>query len=419
MRVCKFGGAALRDGAAFRRVGQIVREEPARRIIVPSAPGKRDAEDEKITDLLYACHSAAADGRAFAHLFDRAAQRYRQIAGELGLPLPDGALRAVYQGLREGASAAWAASRGEWLSALLLSQYLKLPLVDAAEVIRFDGAGRLLEGETLRLLRARLGGLPGAVLPGFYGADAAGTVFTFPRGGSDVTGALAAAALNAEVYENWKDVRGVFAADPALVADARCVPEMSYRALRAYSRLGAQVLHEAAVAPLRRAGIRMNIRSFAETRHPGTWIHGGAGEARPHVIGVTGRVGVALLRLTGIEKGSEMTRAALAAGLLPQRLAADADTLCLLLQDGRELPAGLLALADAHALTPRLAMLSAVGEHIDRLDGAARLSEALTAAGIPVLALHQPPEGLYVTALIAQEEYGRGVNAAYDAFIRT
>ncbi|MBQ7455731.1 MAG: aspartate kinase, partial [Clostridia bacterium] len=155
MIVCKFGGAALRDAEGFTRVRRIVESDRERRVIVPSAPGKRHAGDEKITDLLYACQAAASAGQSFAHLFDRVAGRYRQIAAELGLPVPDEALRVVYQGLKAGAGAAWAASRGEYLSALLLSAYLGLPLLDAAEVIRFDLAGRLLPEETRRLLRER------------------------------------------------------------------------------------------------------------------------------------------------------------------------------------------------------------------------------------------------------------------------
>ncbi|MBQ9195847.1 MAG: aspartate kinase, partial [Clostridia bacterium] len=221
MRVCKFGGTALRDGKAFRAVREIVRSEPARQVIVASAPGKRDGRDEKVTDLLYACQDAACGGRAFSHLFDRVAGRCREIAAELGLPAPDDDLRQVYGGLREGCSPSWAASRGEWLSARLLGAYLGFPVIDAAQVIRFDSRGGLDEESSLSLLRQALRGP--CVVPGFYGADGEGTVFTLSRGGSDVTAALAAAACNADVYENWKDVEGVRAADPALVADARCI----------------------------------------------------------------------------------------------------------------------------------------------------------------------------------------------------
>ena len=419
MRVCKFGGASLRDAAGFRQAARIVAAAPDRRVIVVSAPGKRGRQDEKITDLLYACHGAAAAGRAFSHIFDRVAQRFRDIASSLQLPVPDDALRFVYHGLREGRSAAWAASRGEYLCGALLSRYLRLPLLDAAQVIRFDASGVLLQEETLRLLTAALGDGRGAVLPGFYGADAAGGIHTFPRGGSDVTGALAAAALHAEVYENWKDVRGVYAADPALVPDARCVSDMTYRELRAYSRLGAGVLHEAAVAPVRQAGVRLNIRSSLDPAHPGTWVHASFGAPESAAVtGITGRTGLTLARLERIGKGAELARAALALSLPLERLALDEDTLCLTLRGGPQALSTLAEGAERSVLRERLAALSVVGEGLSRMDAAARLAAALSAAGAPLLSLHQPPAGLYITALIPQEAYPRAVGAAYDAFLR-
>lgn len=418
MRVCKFGGAPLSSAAGFEQVRRLIQEQPARRVIVPSAPGKRDAADEKVTDLLYACQGAAAAGRAFQHIFDRVAQRYRQIAREAGLPAPDDDLRAVYAGVKSGASAAWAASRGEWLCARMLSAYLNLPFVDAAEVIRFDAGGRLMEEKTRELLRARLADGRGAVLPGFYGADAADSIHTFARGGSDITGALAAAALNADVYENFKDVRGVYAADPMLVPDARIVADMTYRELRALSRLGAQVLNEAAVAPVRQAGVALNIRAFDAPAHPGTLVHAAFGaQEEAAITGVTARRGLRLLRLEALNGGLELAAQALSLKLPLLRLAADEDALCLLLPMEADARA-LLGRAQRVSEQVHLAALSVVGEGLGRLDGAARLGAALSAAGVRALALHQPPAGLYITAVVAEEDAAEGVRAAYDAFIR-
>lgn len=414
MRVCKFGGAPLRDGEAFRQARRMLEKEKDRRVAVVSAPGRREPKDEKVTDLLYACQSAAAAGRPFKQLFERAAERFREIAAALGLPDPAEELRAVYAGLRAGASPAWAASRGEWLCGRLLARWLDWPFVDAAEVIRFDARGRLQTEETLGLMRQRLA--QGGVLPGFYGADAAGGIHTFERGGSDVTGALAAAALGADVYENFKDVRGVFAADPSLAPDARCVAEMTYRELRALSRLGAQVLCEAAVAPVRAAGIPLNIRPADDPAHPGTWVRGAFGGETPRAIAVTGRREVTLWRLEDIGQGIDLARRALAAGLPLERAALDADTLCLTLRGDAPLPD---ALAAARRERRPLAALSLIGEGLPRLDAAARFSAALGAAGIRPEALHMPPDGLYMTALIAREAYEKGVRAVYDAFLRT
>lgn len=415
MRVCKFGGAALRDGEGFRRVKEIAAEDGSRQIIVPSAPGRRDGGDEKITDLLYACQTAAEAGRGFGHLFDRIAGRYREIAAALRLPAPDDDLREIFGGLRRGASPAWAASRGEWLCGRLLAAYLDMPFVDAASVIRFDAAGNLLERDTTELLRQMP--VP-CVLPGFYGADGLGTVHTFPRGGSDVTAALAAAARNADVYENWKDVRGVFAADPELVPDAQCVTAMSYRELRALSALGARVLAEEAVAPVRRAGVPLTVRSFLEPRHPGTRIGPAfGGQSAAEAIGVTGRSELRLYRLERLDGGETLARSALEAGLPLFKLAVDADALCLALRGDEPLPEALQALSE-RVWQHRAASVSAVGEGLRRADGAARFAAALSAAGVRAYSLHMPPDGLYVTAVIPEADFARSVAALYDAFIR-
>lgn len=416
MRVCKFGGAALRDGDAFQQVHCIIKSQPERRVIVVSAPGAVEGREEKITDLLYACQSAAEAGCGFSHLFDRVAARYRQIAAALGLPAPDDDLRAVYTGLRQGATSDWAASRGEWLCARLLGRYLDWPAAEAAELIRFDGDGRLQAEETLARLR-RL--QTPCVLPGFYGADAAGAIHTFPRGGSDVTAALAAAACNADVYENWKDVRGIYAADPRWVPDAACVQAMTYRELRALARMGAQVMAEDAVSPLRRAGIALNVRSFREPEHPGTWVRPAFGqEARPAALAVTGKRGLSLWRLEKVEHGEELARRAIQAGLPLERLAVDADAVSLTLRRQEPLPETLRGLADQAFRHPHTAALSVVGEALNRADGAARFASALTAAGIRPLSLHMPPEGLSITAVIEEDAFGDGVRAAYDAFVR-
>ncbi len=418
MLVCKFGGSALRQAEDFRRARQIIEADPARRWIVPSAPGKRSAQDEKVTDLLYACQSAAAGGSAFLHIFDRVAQRMRALAAALALPDIDGMLRKVYETLRGGADAAYAASRGEYLCGYLLAAFLQLPFVDAAEVIRFDREGRLDEAKTQALLRERLRALPGAVIPGFYGADDTGAIHTFARGGSDVTGALVASALNADAYENWKDVRGVYAADPRVVPDARIVPEMSYRELRAYSRLGAGVLCEAAVAPVRRAGIPLHVRSFEDIAHPGTWIHSMPGQISARFIGVTGESGLTRVRLERMEGGMELLRS-----LLPERpraahLFADDDSLTLLLRSGAQLPGAQDERVQVR-VQPHMALVSAVGTQLGRMGGMQRLCAALSAQGIRVWAAHQMPDDMYLCAVVAQNELSGAVRAVYDAFVRT
>ena len=190
MLVCKFGGSSLADAKQFQKVKDIITRDPLRRYVVPSAPGKRGPGDEKITDLLYACQSAAAGGRNFKHIFERIAFRYTEIAEELQVDFPQEWLDEVCEQIGSGASPMLAASRGEYLSGKLLARYLGVPFVDAAEVIRFTRDGHLDEEKTNELLSARLLPLERAVVPGFYGADEDGRIVTFSRGGSDVSGSL-------------------------------------------------------------------------------------------------------------------------------------------------------------------------------------------------------------------------------------
>ncbi len=224
MIVAKFGGSSLADAAQFRKVKEIVEMNHERKYIVPSAPGKRGPGDDKITDLLYAAHRAASEGKAFRHLLERIQARYEEIADELQIDMDFGKEFAVIEeNLKKGATPDYAASRGEYLNGRLLARYLEMPFVDAAEVVRFSADGRLKEEETNTLIGDRLATLRRAVIPGFYGAEEDGTVRTFSRGGSDVSGALVARAVNADIYENWTDVTGFRMADPRIVPDAQYI----------------------------------------------------------------------------------------------------------------------------------------------------------------------------------------------------
>ena len=271
MLTCKFGGSSLSCSANFQRAAAILAADSHRRCVVVSAPGRRNPQDAKLTDLLYACQSAAAQGRGFSALFDRVAGRYLEIAQGLGLRDIGPLLDEVRAALRH-AWPARAASLGERLCAQLMARYLNWPFVDAAEVVRFGPGGALDASATQALLAGRLRSLPCAVLPGFYGAAANGEIFTFSRGGGDITGALAAQAVNAEVYENWTDVPGVLRADPRIIPEAAPVPFLTYRELKLLSRLGAGVVHAQAIAPAHRAGIPTHVRSTFAPGAPGTVI---------------------------------------------------------------------------------------------------------------------------------------------------
>ena len=271
--VAKFGGSSLADASKFEAVRQIVLDDPARRIVVPSAPGKRAQDDHKVTDLLYMSHQLAQHNIDISDVFCLVAERFEDIRQNLGLTLDlPTELQRIRERIEQGASADYVASRGEYLNGLLLAEYLGFTFVDAAEVVRFDATGRYDSSQTMELLGQRLIRDPRVVIPGFYGADAQGDIHTFSRGGSDVTGAIVARAARADLYENWTDVSGFLTADPRIADDARPIKVVTYRELRELSYMGAAVLHEEAIFPVREKGIPIHVRNTGAPDEPGTLI---------------------------------------------------------------------------------------------------------------------------------------------------
>lgn len=269
--ISKFGGSSLADGGCFATVREILRQDPSRQGVVVSAPGKRNQEDEKITDLLYACHDRRSNHGDWESVFSRIARRFTGIAEECGL---EGLFREELDALRrqisQGVSRDFLASRGEYFSAKLMAAYLGREFIDSALWLRMTADGGVDTVRSYGALR-RLAQKP-FVTPGFYGADASGEIRTFPRGGSDITGALAAAALDADLYENWTDVPGILQVDPRIHPQARTVRYLTYGELAELGAVGTQVLHEGAVRPVRDAEIPMQIRSTKIPEDPGTRI---------------------------------------------------------------------------------------------------------------------------------------------------
>ncbi len=298
--VAKFGGSSLADAKQFRKVADIIRANPDRCYIVASAPGKRDSADIKVTDLLYRCYDRAAAGEDFSDVLSQIEARFTEIADTLGVAFDPGTeLAEIASRLRDAPERDYMASRGEYLNAKLLAAYLGFPFFDAAEAVRFSPRGEFLPGETNAALSAALAPLGRAVIPGFYGSDSAGRIHTFSRGGSDVTGALVARAVGAKLYENWTDVSGMLFTDPRIVPDPGTIDYITYKELRELSYMGASVLHEDAVFPVRRAGIPINIRNTNRPDDPGTMIsHDLPPAAAQRVItGVAGRKGFATVQV--------------------------------------------------------------------------------------------------------------------------
>jgi len=292
-KVVKFGGSSLADANQFKKAAEIIRADNERRYIIPSAPGKRFKEDVKVTDMLYACYDAFTENHVDeGHgLLMQIEERFNAIIDGLNLDLDIGdEFAQITNDFEQQLGRDYAASRGEYLSGLILSELLDCPFVDAADVIRFKVSGNFDADETDRLLSMILEGLDNAVVPGFYGAKPGGEIKTFSRGGSDITGSLVAKAMNAAVYENWTDVSGFLVADPRIVDNPKPIQSITYREMRELSYMGATVLHEDAIFPVREAKIPINIRNTNSPADPGTTIIFEANDAPEWTItGIAGK----------------------------------------------------------------------------------------------------------------------------------
>ncbi len=298
MVVAKFGGSSLADAAQFQKVKNIVFADSRRMLIIPSAPGRRFDKDEKVTDLLYLCHSQQASGMPFQKTFEEIQKRYSDIAKQLHLSLElEPFFQEIQQQMEEGASADYFASRGEFLNGVLLANYLGFEFLDAAEVIFFNEQGVFDAEKTNYVLKQRLDKIEKAVIPGFYGSNPDGSIRVFSRGGSDITGAIVARAAQAELYENWTDVSGFLMADPRIVTDPRPISHITYHEMHELCCAGATVLHEDCVFPVSSAGIPTNIRNTNLPQHPGTMITCSALQREDFAIfaGVSGKKGFSLL----------------------------------------------------------------------------------------------------------------------------
>ena len=302
MKVVKFGGSSMADAGQYRKIRDILLADPERKVVIVSAAGKRHKNDHKITDLLYLCHAHTQYGVDCTGVFEMIADRYREIRRDLNLDLD---LETEFSVLKKGldakaVSADELASRGEYFSAKLMAAFLGFDFIDARDWIRFNFDGTVDQEVTYENLKKLYHG-QGVVIPGFYGQMPDGRIRTFSRGGSDITGALAAAALDADVYENWTDVSGILMADPRIVENPQTIPEVTYDELRELSYSGAQVLHEGTIFPVREKNIPLNIRNTNAPNDPGTLImerfdH----DSDPHrfITGITGKKDFTIISLS-------------------------------------------------------------------------------------------------------------------------
>lgn len=434
--VCKFGGSSLASAEQFRKVRAIVEADPRRRIVVPSAPGKRDARDAKITDLLYLCHHAASIDADFSSPFAQIVDRFAGIERELGLAT---GIEAQLERLREefvrGVSADYAASRGEHFCGRLLAAYLDAEFVDPVECIVIGPQG-IVEPESYAQLGARLAD-PEAryVVPGFYGRDAEGNVRTFSRGGSDVSGAIAARAARAGLYENWTDVSGLLMADPRIVDNPRPMAEVTYSEIRELSYMGASVLHDEAMAPVREVGIPVNIRNTNEPAHPGTRIVAKLSpevEKSTLIAGVAGKTNFAMITIGKHLMNREVGFVYRLLGVLEhhgiafEHCPSSIDSVSVILNAGQIEGQTEQVLADIRRtlqpdeldFVPRIALIAIVGEGMAHAVGiAAKVFAALAAAGVNVRLINQGASELNIIVGVAPDDYPAAVRAIYAAFV--
>ena len=307
-KVVKFGGSSLASADQFKKVGNIIHADVERKFVVPSAPGKRHGKDTKVTDMLYGCYALAEEDKDFSKELDAIKARYQEIIDglELDLSLEDEFV-TVEKNFKEKAGKDYAASRGEYLNGIIMAAYLGYEFVDAAEVIRFDENGEFDAATTNKIMSERLAQYERAVVPGFYGAMPDGKVKTFSRGGSDVTGSIVAKAVKADVYENWTDVSGFLLADPRIIKNPVAIETITYRELRELAYMGASVLHEDAIFPVRQEGIPINIRNTNAPYDEGTWIVGSTCQKSKYVVtGIAGKKGFCSINIEKDMMNSEI-----------------------------------------------------------------------------------------------------------------
>ena len=425
LAIAKFGGSSLSCAANWKRVREIVTGDIARRVIVVSAAGKRHADDHKITDLLYLCHAHLRYGVPCWELWRKIASRYLAIRDECAIDYPiEDDLDAIYESLSARTSADFLASRGEYLAAKLMAAYLGFSFVDAKSWLQFDYAGNVLQEASYAALQSLADGRK-IVTPGFYGVLPDGRVHTFPRGGSDITGSLAAAALHADVYENWTDVPGILAADPKIVKRPAPIETLSYPELQLLSAAGTQVLHDSAVAPVRERQIPLHIRSTFAPDAPGTRIgfDAPASLSASGVIGFAGRRPVSMLRIVFPERAEDTALAAVCTCLRAHHMtlfhvSCGTEDLCILLETGTE-PNALHAAADQLRehfsgakvkLRENLAVLLTLCRSTKDIP---KLSAAIEASGAPVHHLVQTPPGAMFC--VNDSQYEQALRAAYGA----
>ena len=439
IKVVKFGGSSLADAEHFRQVASIIKADPSRRYVVPSAPGKRFSNDTKVTDMLYTLYelarSRAADEVIDAQ-YEGIKERYNSIIKELGINLDlSGEYEYIKNAILHSSGRDYAASRGEYLNGIILAKYLGFDFIDAENVIYFKENGMFDEDKTNDMLSLELRDHKYAVIPGFYGISPNGTVVTFSRGGSDITGSIVARAAEADLYENWTDVSGFMMADPRIIKNPAAIDTITYRELSELSYMGATVLHEDAIFPVRYAGIPINIKNTNRPEDRGTMIVSQAsGYDTEHVItGIAGKKGFSVLTIEKDMMNSEVGFGRKVLESLEdfevsfEHLPSGIDTMSVVLRneqiDGRE-DKIIQAITrrtkpDSVSLEGGLALIAVVGRGMVKARGtAARVFDSISNAGVNIKMIDQGSCELNIIVGVDERDFEKALNAIYNEFVK-
>ena len=436
VKVVKFGGSSLASAEQFKKVGNIIRAEESRRYVVPSAPGKRFSEDTKVTDMLYKCYAEAEEGKNFDKSLKAIKERYNEIIKGLGLKLSlEEQFETIKKQFAAKAGKDYAASRGEYLNGIIMANYLGYEFIDAATVICFDKNGEFESEKTNQVMSERLANTENAVIPGFYGAMPNGQVKTFSRGGSDVTGSIVARALKADVYENWTDVSGFLVADPRIVENPKPIAIITYKELRELSYMGASVLHESAIFPVRKEGIPINIRNTNRPEDKGTIIvESTCRKPKYTITGIAGKKGFCSINIEKSMMNSEIGfgRRVLQVfedqGISFEHVPSGIDTMTVYVHQDefeekeQQVIAGIhrLVQPDFVEMESDLALIAVVGRGMKSTRGTAgRIFSALAHANVNVKMIDQGSSELNIIIGVENRDFENAVKAIYDIFVLT
>ena len=433
-KVVKFGGSSLASAEQFNKVKSIITADPHRRYVIPSAPGKRFSDDTKVTDMLYDCYDTAVNGKNFEEKLDKIHARYQEIIDGLHLNLSlDEEFEKIFEYFQNGAGVNYAASRGEYLNGIIMAHYLGFDFIDAAEVIFFDENGEFDSEKTNNILSMRLEKTEHAVIPGFYGVMPNGTIKTFSRGGSDITGSIVARAVKADLYENWTDVSGFLVTDPRIVENPEPIEIITYRELRELAYMGASVLHDEAIFPVRREGIPINIKNTNDPSAPGTLIVESTCKKPKYTItGIAGKKGFASVNLekdrmnTEIGFGRRVLSVFEENGLSFEHIPSGIDTMSVFVQQSdfeekeQKILAGLHRNVDPDFLEihSNIALIAVVGRGMKSTEGTAgKLFTALAKEDINIRMIDQGSSELNIIIGVNEKDFEKAIKAIYHAFI--